>query len=170
MGEAKEGKKERSKKNIKLKNELKAKTKEAEEYLTNLKYLKADFENYKKRMEREKEDLCRFATESLILEILEVVDNLERAIEAGKAGEGDKKNLLEGVEMTYKQLMKIFEKQGVECIRAEGSIFDPHMHECVLTENTDKFEEDTVIQELLKGYTMNSRVIRHSRVKIAKNS
>jgi molecular chaperone GrpE len=149
MGEAKEGKKERSKKNIKLKNELKAKTKEAEEYLTNLKYLKADFENYKKRMEREKEDLCRFATESLILEILEVVDNLERAIEAGKAGEGDKKNLLEGVEMTYKQLMKIFEKQGV---------------------NTDKFEEDTVIQELLKGYTMNSRVIRHSRVKIAKNS
>jgi molecular chaperone GrpE len=167
MGESKKEKKERPK-GPKLKKALEEKTKEAEEYLSQLQYLKADFENYKKRVEREKEEIFRFATERLVLEILEVVDNLERAIESGKTEDGGKENLLEGVEMTYKQLMKILEKEGVECIKAEGSMFDPYLHECVMTENTDTLEEDTVIQELLKGYKMNSKVIRHSKVKIAK--
>ncbi|MFQ5800598.1 MAG: nucleotide exchange factor GrpE, partial [Candidatus Hydrothermarchaeales archaeon] len=95
-----ESKKEGSKKRLKLKAALEEKTKEAEEYLSQLKYLKADFENFKKRMEREKEDYISRATERLIVDILDVVDNFERAIEAGKSGEESKESLLEGVEMT----------------------------------------------------------------------
>jgi molecular chaperone GrpE len=151
-----------------MKDSLKKKTEEAEDYINQLRYLKADFENYKKRITREKEEYIKHATEKLILNLLEVVDNLERAIEAGKTGDGSKENLLEGVELTYRQLMKVFEKEGVECIKTEGEIFDPTLHECVMTENSKKLEEDTIIQELTKGYTMNSKVIRHSKVKISK--
>ncbi len=165
MGDSKKEKGELSRKEKKLKEAVKNKTKEAEEYLSQMKYLKADFENYKKRMNREKEEFTKYATEKLVHEILTVVDNLERAINAG-GKEGS--SLLEGVEMTYKQLNNILEKEGVKCIKAEGEIFDPHLHECVMTEETDKHEEDAVIQEIQKGYTLNSRVIRHSKVKIAK--
>ncbi len=167
MGDSKKEKSEQSRKEKKLKEALKNKTKEAEEYLSQMKYLKADFENYKKRMNREKEEFAKYATEKLVLEILTVVDNLQRAIEAGTDGSG-KTSLLEGVEMTYKQLLNILEKEGVKCIKAEGEMFDPHLHECVMTEETDKHEEDTVLHEIQKGYTLNSRVIRHSKVKIAK--
>lgn len=163
-----DSKKERLTRKSKTKKELEEKRKESEEYLSQLKYLKADFENYKKRIAREKEELIKHATEKLILEILELVDNLERAIKVGRTGDENKEKLLEGVEMTHKQLIKTLEKEGVKCIRTKGAIFDPHLHECVMTENTDKFEDETVIQELLKGYTMNSKVIRHSKVKIAK--
>ncbi len=150
-----------------LKKRLEEKKKEAEDYLSRLKYMKAEFENYKKRMERERDEYTKYANEKIILEILEVVDNLERAIEAGKEG-SDEKSLLEGVEITYRQLMNILEKEGVECIRAEGGIFDPHIHECVMTENTDRYDEDSVMEEIQKGYKLNSKVIRHSKVKIAK--
>jgi molecular chaperone GrpE len=163
-----DSKKERSKKRSKTQKELEEKTKEAEGYLSQLKYLKADFENYKKRIAREKEEFTKYTAERLILEILESVDNLERAIESGRSEDENKENLLEGVEMTYKHLIKTLEQEGVKCIRTKGEIFDPHLHECVMTENTDKFEEDAVIEELLKGYTMHSKVIRHSKVKIAK--
>jgi molecular chaperone GrpE len=139
MGESKKEKKGIKEKSVKLRLEFDKKAKEAEEYLSQLQYLKADFENYKKRVEREKEELVKFATERIVLEILEVVDNLERAIEAGTSEDGGNENLLEGVEMTYKQLIKILEKEGVECIKAEGGMFDPYLHECVMTENTDTF-------------------------------
>lgn len=167
MGDIKKEKSKQSKKEKKLKEVLENKTKEADEYLSQLKYLKADFENYKKRMNREKEEFAKYATEKLVLELLTVMDNLERAIEAGTEDSG-KTSLLEGVEMIYKQLNNILEKQGVKCIKAEGEIFDPHLHECVMTEETDKHEEDAVLQEIQKGYKLNSRVIRHSKVKIAK--
>jgi molecular chaperone GrpE len=157
-----------SKKEKTLKEALDNKTKEAEEYLSQMKYLKADFENYKKRMTREKEEFAKYANEKLVLEILNVMDNLERAIEAAKTGDSKNENLLEGVELTYKQLLSTLEKEGVKCIKAEGEIFDPYLHECVMTENTKKYDEDAVIQEIQKGYTMNSKVIRHSKVKIAK--
>jgi molecular chaperone GrpE len=165
MGEAKEKKKETTKKRKKLHEKN---LKESEEYLSRLKYLQAEFENYKKRMQRERQETTKFANEKLILSLLEVVDNLERAIEAGEKMDSNKKSILEGIQITYKQLMSILEKEGLECIRAEGGIFDPYLHECVMTENTDKMEEDTVVQVLLKGYTLNSRVIRHSKVKISK--
>jgi molecular chaperone GrpE len=168
MGDSKKEKKGSSKKEKKFKEALDAKKNEADEYLSQMKYMKADFENYKKRMTREKEEFTKYATEKLVLELLNVLDNLERAIETAKTGDNKNENLLEGVEITYKQLLSTLEKEGVKCIKAEGEIFDPYIHECVMTENTDKYEEDAVIQEIQKGYTMNSKVIRHSKVKIAK--
>jgi molecular chaperone GrpE len=168
MSDSKKEKKSESKKILKLKKERDEKKKEAEEYLRQLRYVKADFENYKKRVDREKSEHSKYATEKLVLEILAVVDNLERAIKTSDKSETDAKNLLEGVEITYNQLMKVLEKEGVECIRTEGEIFDPYQHECVMTEKTKDYEEDAVIQEIQKGYSMNSKVIRHSKVKIAK--
>jgi len=164
MGEAKKG----SKKRVKLREALEEKTREAEEYLTQLKYLKAEFENYKKRAARDKEEQARFAAERLIIKLLEVVDNMERAIEAGRREDGTKENLLQGVEMTYRQLMRILEQEGVERIKAVGETFDPYLHECVAVERKEDVEEDTVLQELQKGYTLNSKVIRHAKVKVAK--
>jgi len=168
MDGLKKKRKDGSRKERKLKEELEKKKAESEEYLTNLKYIKADFENYKKRVAREKEECSKYATERLIYDLLEAVDNLERAIGAGKSEEGSKENLLEGVELIYKQLMKILEQEGVKCIKSKGEIFDPYIHECVMTENMKDLEEDTVIEELLKGYKMNEKVIRHSKVKISK--
>jgi molecular chaperone GrpE len=168
MGDSKKETKSSSKKEKKLKEALDTKTEEADEYLSQMKYLKADFDNYKKRMTREKEEFAKYANEKLVLEILDVLDNLERALEAAKSGNGSNENLLEGVEITYKQLLSTLEKEGVKCIKAEGEIFDPYLHECVMTENTDKYYEDAVIQEIQKGYKMDSKVIRHSKVKIAK--
>jgi len=167
MGDSKKDKSKQSKKEKKLKEALENKTKEADEYLSQMKYLKADFDNYKKRMTREKEEFAKYANEKLVLEILTTLDNLERAINAGTEN-GEKTSLLEGVQMTYKQLLNVLEKEGVKCIKTEGEIFDPHLHECVMTEETNKHEEDAVLQEIQKGYTLNSRVIRHSKVKIAK--
>ncbi|RMF88913.1 MAG: nucleotide exchange factor GrpE [Methanobacteriota archaeon] len=151
-----------------IQKELEKKRKEAEEYLNQLKYLKADFENYRKRVEREKEALMDRAKEELVLEILEAVDNLERALEAGKGEKGTKESLMEGVNMIYRQLMAALARHGVEPIKALGEPFNPHLHECVLTEKNDDLEEDTVTEEIQKGYTMKDRVIRHSKVKVSK--
>lgn len=168
MGDSKRESKNKSKKEKKLDETLEAKTKEADELLSLTKYLKADFENYKKRMTREKEEFAKYANEKLVLEILNVLDNLERAIEASKTSVGNNENLLEGVEIIYKQLLSTLEKEGVKCIKAQGEIFDPYLHECVMTESTDRYDEDAVIQEIQKGYKIDSKVIRHSKVKIAK--
>ena len=70
--------------------------------------------------------------------------------------------------MTYTHLMRVLEKQGLECIKTESEIFDPHFHECIMTQIDPGVEEDTILEEIQKGYTLNSRVIRHSKVKIAK--
>ncbi len=156
-------------KNSKVKEKKTSKArKEADEYLSQLQYLKADFENYKKRVEREKSEFAKYATERIMLDLLEVVDNLERAISSGKTDDSNKEKLLEGVEITYKQLMKILEKEDVKPIKCIGEPFDPHTHECVMTEFDDKLDEDTVMDELQKGYTMNTKVIRHSKVKVSK--
>lgn len=168
MVELRKGKKKGSSKKMEMTKALEEKTKEAEDYLNQLKYLKADFENYRKRTEKEKLEHTKYSTEKLITNLLEVLDNFERAIKAGKGKESTKETLLEGVEMTYNQLMRILEKEGLKCIKALGEPFDPYTHECVMTENSDDVDDETIIAELLKGYTLNDRVIRHSKVKIAK--
>lgn len=161
-------KNEESKKDIGKDKKASKTKKEAEEYLSQLKYLKADFENYKKRVEREKGEYAKYAAEKIMLELLEVVDNLERAIKSGKTENASKEKLMEGIEITQKQLLKILEKEDVRPIKCVGDPFDPHIHECVMTEINDKLDEDTVVDELQKGYTMNTKVIRHSKVKVSK--
>ncbi len=133
--------------------------------------LSADLENYKKRSEKEIKEFKKFANEALFKRLLTVVDNLERAISSSEAAteEGiDGKRLLEGVKMTYKDLLELFESFNVKPIHAEGELFDPAFHQAVTQEETDAYPENTVVRELQKGYIFNDRLIRPSMVVVSK--
>ncbi len=124
--------------------------------------LMADFQNYKKRVEKEKTDLYSYANEKLITEMLDVIDNFERALEHEEGGDGFKK----GMEMIFKQLSDVFAKAGLAEIPALGEEFDPNFHNAVMTEETEEYESGKVSGVMQKGYTLNGKVIRPSMVKV----
>lgn len=129
---------------------------------------RAELENFRKRMQREKEDLVRFANENLLREILSVVDNLERAIEHARKNEETVQGLLEGVEMTLSQCQKLLEKFGVTPVAAVGEPFDPTWHEAMGQLESAEHPANTVLQEMQKGYVLNDRLLRPALVLISK--
>lgn len=153
----------------KLEDEIDACKKEAGENLG--KYLRkcADFENYKKRAEKEKAAISEFANEALIKEILPVLDNLERVIEHSKEGAAEEAvaRLKEGAELTLKHLRDVLNKSGVEEIKADGVKFDPSRHEALGHEETDCLESGTVTKVVQRGYTLNERLLRPALVMVA---
>ncbi|AVQ30764.1 MULTISPECIES: nucleotide exchange factor GrpE [Fusobacterium] len=126
----------------------------------------ADFQNFTKRKEKEVEELRKFASEKIITKLLDGLDNLERAISASEATK-DFDGLVKGVDMILGQLKGIMENEGVEPIKAEGK-YDPMYHHAVMVEDNPEFEDDTIILELQKGYTMKGKVIRPAMVKVCK--
>lgn len=124
----------------------------------------ADIDNYRKQLEKEKEDYRRLCNEKILCELLEVVDNFERAIP--ELHKKDPK-AAEGIDLIYKQLLKIMEKHGLKYIEACGKQFNPYKHEALLSEESDE-PEGTILEELQKGYMLHDKVIRHSKVKISK--
>lgn len=125
--------------------------------------LMADFQNYKKRVEKEKSDIYSYANEKLVTELLNVLDNFERALEH----EGEDKSFHEGMQMIFKQLFDVLEKSGLKEIPALGEEFDPNFHNAVMNEDTEEYESGTVSGVMQKGYTLNGKVIRPSMVKVA---
>jgi molecular chaperone GrpE len=123
----------------------------------------ADFENYKKRAAREREEYVTFANERLIKELLPVLDDLERALQA--ASEHEEAKLEEGVQLVYRALAALLERNGVKEIETDGK-FDPHVHEALLSQPSDA-EQGSVVDVLQKGYTLGDRVVRPARVIIA---
>ena len=150
-----------------LKKDLEEKTKLADDYLSQLKYLQADFENYKKMVAREREMYEMCATEELIKSLLPIIDNLEIAIASAKQSE-DEPSFVEGIELIYKDLMAALGKEGLKPIKAVGEKFDPYKHEVIMTVIDDGLPEDTILKELEKGYMLGSKVIRTSKVKVSK--
>ena len=142
---------------------LEEKEQEIQQYKDKLQRIHADFENFKKRSIKEKQEFVKFANEGLILKVLEAYEDLERALEVK-----EDKNLREGVELIYKKLTKILEDEGVEPIETKNQKFDPYKHEALMTEDNDDYENNEIIQDLQKGYTLNSKVIRYSKVKVCK--
>ncbi len=128
--------------------------------------LAAEFDNYKKRIARQFEEIIRSSGEKIIISLLEVIDNFERALEAASNGT-DFKALHEGMELTYQQLYDILKKEGVEPIKAVGETFDPNLHEAMMQVESDEFPEGVIAQEILRGYKLNGRVIRFSRVAVS---
>lgn len=126
----------------------------------------ADLENYRKRTQREKEELVRFANEGILREILPVVDNLERALE--HSGGDAESGLIQGVEMTLGQFRKVLEKFGVTAIEAQGAPFDPALHEAIGQVETSELPPNAVAQVLQKGYLLNERLLRPSLVIVSK--
>ena len=150
-----------------LKKELEEKTRLAEDYLSQLKYLQADFENYKKMVAREREMYEMRATEELTKSLLPIIDNLEIAIASAKQNE-DRASFVEGIELIYKDLMVVLGEEELKPIKAVGEKFDPYKHEVIMTVIDDGLPEDTVLEELEKGYMLGSKLIRTAKVKISK--
>ena len=146
---------------------LKEKAEKSDEYFDRLLRIQADFDNFKKRLEKEKIEFIKFANEEIILEILQILDDFDRAVEAGKF-KHDFDILYKGVEMIHRDLNGFLKQKGLKEIEARGRPFDPHQHEAMMQEETDECPEDHVVEEFQKGYILNDRVIRPAKVKVAK--
>jgi molecular chaperone GrpE len=133
------------------------------ELLETLQRVQADFENYKKRVEKEKEEFTKFASAGIIRQLLPVVDNFEAALK----NSSNNAEFAKGIEMIYAQLFSVLENAGLKKIDAEGKMFDPYLHEALMQQEVDG-EEGIVIEEFQKGYLFNDTVLRHSKVKISK--
>ncbi|MBS3817310.1 MAG: nucleotide exchange factor GrpE [Candidatus Thermoplasmatota archaeon] len=134
---------------------------EVDELESSLKKVMADFENYKKRMIKEKERVRDLATEDLMEDLIEILDDFERALEEEEIER-------DGIEMVYKKFYKALTNHGLEEIEAEDENFDPMYHECVQSVEKEDVEKDKILEEYQKGYKLNDKVIRPSRVKVAK--
>lgn len=124
----------------------------------------AEFDNFKKRTAKEREDLYAMAVCDTVEKVLPVKDNLERAI---SAADGAESGMLEGVTMILKQLDDVFTALGVEKIKTVGEAFDPELHNAVMHEENEDFGENTVSEELMSGFTCKGKVVRHAMVKVA---
>ncbi|MCL2643541.1 MAG: nucleotide exchange factor GrpE [Candidatus Bathyarchaeota archaeon] len=157
-------------KKVKIEDLLEAEKQRSGDYLNKLKYMQADFENLKRRLERETEHIKNHSNERLVIALLDIVDELELAINVGKECEAEtsQKALLDGVDMTLKKLRKMLEQEGVTEVNCvEGQIFDPTTANAVLTEEREDCEDCTILQIIRKGYIMKGRVIRPSIVKVS---
>jgi molecular chaperone GrpE len=149
-----------------LEARLAAKEKEANENYDRLLRVTAEFENHKKRMSREMDDFRRYANQSLIKEMLSVVDHIELALQAASAGGPDDK-VSEGLQLTLKELLRILEKFNVTPIDAVGKPFNPEFHEAILREESDRLSENTVVREMQKGYMIGQRLLRPALVVVS---
>jgi len=151
--------------------ELKRVEAEVNELKDRLARRQADFENYRKRVERERGETYDRVVADIAAKLLPVLDNLKRALESEasvEASESDEfRHFLSGVDLIYKQLDGIIDALGVKPVAAVGEQFDPHLHEAVVTEPTDDYEPDTVTQEIVRGYRLGDKLIRPALVKVA---
>jgi len=143
--------------------ELEALRNENEELIDTLQRLQADFDNYRKRAARDQESLVARAGERIVKELLPILDDLERALEAVDSHEEAK--LEDGVQLVHRQLEQLLEKEGLALVETDGK-FDPHVHEALLTQPSDA-DEGSVIEVLQKGYRLGDRVLRPARVVVA---
>lgn len=129
--------------------------------------LNAEFENQRKRSQKEKEEFVKYANEKLIIELIDIMESLERGLENAK-GSSSKEKLIMGVELIYKQFKTALEKNGLVAIKALGEKFDPYKHEAMMQTPSDDDEEDVVLEEFARGYMLNNKVIRYSKVRVSK--
>ena len=136
---------------------------EAEEYYAQLQRVMADFDNYKKRIQKEKAAQYSLITAELVGDLLPVLDNLEKSASVEDEGNA----VLEGVVLVYRQFQEVLQKLGVNEIKTVGEKFNPEYHDAVMHVEDDQYGENEIVMELRKGYILKDRVIRHSMVKVA---
>ena len=148
-------------------DELSRAQSEAAEYLDGWQRARAEFANYKKRVERESEDGRQRITSEIIVRYLNIMDDLERAL--GNAPEGkDFQEWVSGIELIHQKFESILDSEGVECIEAEGERFDPNLHEAISYEDTEDFEGGSIIAVTQRGYKLGDRIVRPAMVRVAK--
>lgn len=145
----------------KLRNEL-------AEYKDKYVRLFAEFENARKRNERERGEFVKYANEGLITEFLGIVDDLERTVQAAKANQPDQDVLLKGIEMVFGRMKELLKRNGVQPMKSVGEKFDPHCHEILMLVDSDEHDDGMVIEEFQKGYLLGDKVVRTAKVKVAK--
>ena len=151
-----------------VQTELENAKKEAQDNYDRYLRVYADFENYKKRSAREMEEFRKFANESLLKEMLTVVDNLERAIDSSDTNSENNAFIVEGVQMTLKDILSIFEKFKVIPVDSPGKPFDPRYHQAFQQEESDEYPENTVTRKLQRGYLLHERLLRPAMVVVSK--
>lgn len=151
--------------------QLEARNRELEQEAQNsydrLLRVSAEFENYKKRSAREMEEFRKYANESLLKELLPVIDNLERAIVSSGDESCDNSGLIQGVGMTLKGILTLVEKFGVRPIESQGKPFDPNFHQAMMREDNNDYPENTVLNEFQKGYMIHDRLLRPAMVVVS---
>ncbi len=166
MKEKEEKRKPRRGKVARLEEELRVEREKSSEYLKRLKYLQADFENYRKRVEREVSEMVRAGSDRLITSLLPVLDEFEFALVSENDFENEE-GIIEGVKITLRKMYKILGEYGLSAIKVVGERFDPEMHEAVSMVTVDEGEEGFIIEEIRRGFMLRGKVIRPSMVKIA---
>lgn len=146
-------------------NELEVLQREKDEVYQRLLRVQAEYDNFRRRTQKEKEADRKYRSQSLITDLLPIVDNFERAIQAEVNNEAAKQ-FVDGIKMVYRQLNDALEKEGVEVIATVGETFDPHLHQGVVQVEDDQYESNVVVEELQKGYKLKDRVIRPAMVKV----
>lgn len=129
-----------------------------------LQRIQADFENYKKRVDKEKKDFIVISTQEIIADMLPVLDSIELALKNRE----NKEEFLKGVELIFTQVKDILAKKGLKVIPSQGKKFDHTLHEVLMKEKKDEIEDEVIIEELQRGYMLGNKVLRHSKVKINK--
>ncbi len=150
-----------------LEKALEEERKKSEEYLTRLKYLQADFENLQKRTKKEIEETVKYSNEDLIVSLLPILDDLERALNAGKSSD-NKDAVIGGLELILKETQNVLFQKGLSEIDSIGKKFDPTRHEAIGFISSPDHEDNTVIREFRRGYMLNNKVIRPSMVEVAR--
>ena len=158
-----EARKRRSSDNPDLERELEEIRRDKDKYYDLLLRKQADFDNFRKRMERERNESWAAAARDLLKRFLPILDNMERAL---KASEGSKDPLFKGIELVHQQFLDLLKKEGVQPIDALGARFDPRLHEAVEVRDVPGFEADVVLEEMQKGYTFNDRLLRPALVRV----
>jgi molecular chaperone GrpE len=131
-------------------------------------YIAAEMDNYRKRMEREKENLVKFGNERVLSDLIQVIDNFERTVDMLKHDEDPKiKNIVVGIDMVNKQFLDTLSKHGLTIVQSVGKEFDPHLHEAVAQEYVEGAKPNNVVKEFQKGYSLNGRLLRAAKVVVA---
>jgi molecular chaperone GrpE len=148
--------------------QLKTDADKAKEYYDRLLRQQADFDNIRKRFERDKAEFQKYAHEDIVFDLLGILDDLERSVEAAELKQENFEAFLKGIEMILAHLYELLKQKGVEPIVAKGKKFDPHQHEALMQTETNDHEDQEVLEELQKGYKIGDRIVRTSKVRVAK--
>ncbi len=149
--------------------ELKKKAAEREEYEDKWLKVHAEYENTRRRIEKEKSEHIKFANEVIISQLFPIMDNFDMAFDAMEKAE-DKDAVMDGIKMVQKEFHRVLEDNGVEKIKTEGEQFDHNVHEAVLAVETEDYPDGAILEEVRPGYLLNKRLLRPAQVKVAKNS
>lgn len=149
-----------------LRQELEQAKKQADENYQRYVRTQADFDNFRKRTQKEREEFAQYASAKLLEQLLPVIDNFERAIAASKGGK-DYDALAKGVDMIFRQFVQVLESEGLKAMETVGQPFNPDYHQAVMQVESEEHEEGTIVEELQKGYTLKDRVLRPAMVKVS---